>query len=421
MDASGRAKVLMIAPGCDGNDVGESWSCYQWVKGVSQYADVTLLTMARAGKERAAAELKGVNVVSWPELQCFGRFERFSSIAKPSYVKFYYEARRWIKGELARGRSWDIVHQVGPIALRYPCPAAGLGLKLVLGPMAGSLETPADFRGECKAMPWYVKLRVLDRLRLKFDPLLRKTFSDASLVLGVAPYVKDLVSGIGIRRFESMSETGVFQVLSHRVSKPQESEFRLLHVGRLVRTKGLRDAIRALGLLKRLHGDQFVFSLDVCGTGEDEQNCVSEAKTLGIHEYIKFHGKVKRADLGGLFQQADAFVFPSFREPSGNVVFEALQNGLPVITSDRGGPGYVVNERCGFRVPVESPEQYARALADAIKQLADSSDLRHRLSRGAHDRIRDVGLWSHKIPRLIQMYKEVSGVDFDAFDKRVCA
>ena len=54
----------MIAPGCDGNDVGESWSCYQWVKGVSQYADVTLLTMARASKERGAAELKGVNVVS---------------------------------------------------------------------------------------------------------------------------------------------------------------------------------------------------------------------------------------------------------------------------------------------------------------------------------------------------------------------
>ena len=46
-------------------------------------------------------------------------------------------------------------------------------------------------------------------LRLRRDPSLRRTYQQAGCVLGIAPYVRDRLAGVGLRRFEVMSETGL--------------------------------------------------------------------------------------------------------------------------------------------------------------------------------------------------------------------
>ncbi len=108
----------MIAPGCDGTDVGESWSCFQWAKGVSEHCDLTVLTLRRRSQTPLARQLPNARVVDWPDLPLVARFERFNSLLKPGYVKFYVQARHWLKQQLATGNRFDLVHQVGPIALR---------------------------------------------------------------------------------------------------------------------------------------------------------------------------------------------------------------------------------------------------------------------------------------------------------------
>ena len=45
-----------------------------------------------------------------------------------------------------------------------------------------------------------------------------------------------------------------------------------------------------------------------------------------------------RAEVEALYESHDLFCFPSFREPAGGVLYEAMRHGLPVITTDRGGP-----------------------------------------------------------------------------------
>mgnify|MGYP002261134761 CR=1 FL=1 len=81
-------------------------------------------------------------------------------------------------------------------------------------------------------------------------------------------------------------------------------------------------------------------------------------------------GRVPRQAVTGLYEAADVFLFPSFREPSGSAVFEALGHGLPVITVDRGGPGHVVTSQCGIKVPVNDPDQMANAIAAAIQEIS---------------------------------------------------
>ena len=106
-------------------------------------------------------------------------------------------------------------------------------------------------------------------------------------------------------------------------------------------------------------------------------------------------------------RDADIFVFPSFREAGGNVAFEAMGWGLPLIVSDIGGPGAAVDDSCGIRIHPERPEQYASDIAEAIVRLTRDPVLRRRLGDAARSRVTDVGLWDSKIDRIDALYRDL--------------
>ncbi len=408
-----RLRVAMLCSTCDGEDVGEAWSSYQWARGVAEHCDLTLLTYTKRGHRPASEQLLGVRVIEWGDAPLLGRFERFSSGAKPGWALLYPRARRWLRAARRRGERFDVVHQVSPLALRHACPAAGLGVPWVIGPLAGSLPTPSAFRREVGAGPWYTRLRALDRLRFRADPWLRRGYEGAAAVIGVAPYVADALGAMRLRRFELMAETGVpgLPPLPGPAERPLErtgddagDPLRLLSVGRIVRTKGLRDAIRALARLPEgLH-----VHLDALGDGEDRAACEREAAALGVADRVTFHGRRPRAEVDAFYRRADVFVFPSFREPSGNVVFESMSFALPVVTAAAGGPGHLVDETCGIAIPPRDPGQYAAGIADAIVRLARDPALRRRLGTAARRRIEAQALWPAKIRWMTRLYAEVA-------------
>jgi len=395
-------RVLALAPACDDTDVGEAWCAHQWVQGLAERHDVTLLTMHKRGRLPPSRQLRGVEVIEWADLPLVHHFERLNSMLKPGYLRYYSNARRWLRSSLASGRRFDVAHQFTPIALRYPSPAAGLGIPLVVGPLAGSLQTPSAFLPECGSAPWYTRLRRIDAVRLRRDPLLRRTFADARVVIGVAPYIRSLLADIPIRRFEVMSELGIHDLPAARDRQRPTGGLRLAHVGRVVRTKGLRDAVRAVGALRDVPG----ITLESAGDGEDLEACRREASALGVADRITFHGRIPRESVEDLYGRADAFIFPSFREPSGGVIFESLRRGLPVITTDLGGPAHVVDDSCGIRVPATTPEDLAQRLANAAAGLARNPERLRRLSDGAVARMQAIGLWPSKIEWLSDLYRD---------------
>jgi glycosyltransferase involved in cell wall biosynthesis len=344
-----------------------------------------------------------VEVIEWDEALASRQFSRLTSMLKPGYVAYYAAVRRWIADSLAHGRRFTIAQQFSPIALRYPSPLAEFPIPYVIGPLGGSLETPAGFSEECRSSAWYTQLRKLDRFRLRRDPLLRRTYARADAVLGVAPYVGDLLRHARPRRFEVMSELGVSALAPVRNRKTEGKRLNLVHVGRAVRTKGLRDSIRAIA---RLPADVQIH-LDVAGQGEELPICRAEARRLGVSERITFHGQISRGAVEQLYARGDLFLFPSFREPSGSVVFEALRHGLPVITTDRGGPGFVIDDTCGVTVPAIDPVQLAGDLATTITRIARDEALRARLGAGARERVARIGLWDSKIRWLLALYDEI--------------
>jgi glycosyltransferase involved in cell wall biosynthesis len=134
----------------------------------------------------------------------------------------------------------------------------------------------------------------------------------------------------------------------------------VLFVGRLVETKGARDAVEAW---RRSGVD---LPLVVAGTGPLRGELSSRAaRTPGLEVL----GWVERDRLSGLYRRARALLMPSrWQEPFGIVGLEALSFGVPVVAWESGGvsewhpgPGLV---RWG------DVEGLARALADAVNRRA---------------------------------------------------
>ena len=395
-------KVMMIAPACDGEDVGEAWVAFQWANLLSERLDLTLLTTYKRGHTPPARQLSGVRVIEWEEPAGVGRFERLNSLMQPGYVPFYIRARRWIRQRLAVGERFDIAHQVVPVAMRYPSPAASLGIPLVVGPVGGSLASPPGFAEEEGATPWWQKLRRFDAWRLTHDPLLRRTYESAACIVGVAPYVQEFLATLHICRLEIMSETAVHEVYEPIDRTGRNGTVRLLYVGRIIRTKGLRDVIHALHLVRDLD-----VTLDVVGDGNDREACEQLATQLGVDPRVTFHGKLPRDAVDVFYKRADVFVFPSYREPGGNVSLEAMAFSLPLVVCQRGGPGANADDTCAIRLAADTPAQLAVDCAAAIRTLVEDPDLRHRMGVAAREHAATTHLWPQRVERMAALYDEL--------------
>jgi glycosyltransferase involved in cell wall biosynthesis len=361
-----------------------------------------------------AAKLPHTRVLEWRDWKFCQRFPRFCSMAKPGYARFYMQARRWIRKSLQCGEHFDLAHQISPLAIRYPSPATGLGIPVIVGPVAGSLVSPPAFAREFTSLPWYVRLRSLDRWRFRYDPWLRATLTEARVVIGAAPYVQEILHDVPLQRFVAMSETGVTE-LPTIPRMPKCGQLKLLFVGRVIRSKGVRDAVRAMGKLRDLNH----LTLDVVGDGDDLSACKQESVALGIEKRIIFHGRVSRQKVDQFYAKADIFLFPSICEPSGNAVLEAMSYGLASIVADVGGPAFAVTDACGIRIRPINPEQYAIALADAVRSLAANLDQVSKMGQAARSRIADTFLWSRKVERLLHLYDQIlHDIIPDALDRK---
>ena len=90
-----------------------------------------------------------------------------------------------------------------------------------------------------------------------------------------------------------------------------------------------------------------------------------------------------RDDAQGLLKWFDIFVLPSLAEGISNTILEAMATGLPVVATDVGGNGELVEDgRTGRLIPRANP----KVLADEIVRYAGDTALRR--SHGAAGRVR---------------------------------
>ncbi len=149
----------------------------------------------------------------------------------------------------------------------------------------------------------------------------------------------------------------------------------LIYAGRVSREKGVDVLAEAFRQVIDAGTDAH---LVVAGDGP--YRAEMEASLHGLP--TTFLGFIPQEELAGVYASGDLFVFPSTTDTLGLVVLEAQAAGLPVIVSDRGGPGCAMDPgRTGVVFAADQPA----ALAEAIRDLLTDDARRAAMSTAARE------------------------------------
>jgi glycosyltransferase involved in cell wall biosynthesis len=308
-------------------------------------------------------------------------------------IYWYYALWQWgayrMARELTKNICFDCVHHVTFVGMRGPSFMGWLGLPFCLGPVSGGERVPATFRaGMSRAARWRETIRDVANRALHVDPVMRSSFRQADRILVATADSRELIPrtyrdkctvqlGVGLSR-EYLGWTG-------RKRGVPGATLGLLYAGRLVEWKGVDLALRVVRQLRE-HGQEV--HLTIVGDGPARTSLERLAAELGVEEHVRWVKWIPQDQLHEHYYKHDALLFPSLRDSGGMVVLEALAHGLPVVCTDRGGPGVIVTERCGRPVRTEgrTRDEVINELTAAVNELGHDRVLLKKLSAGARSR-----------------------------------
>lgn len=154
------------------------------------------------------------------------------------------------------------------------------------------------------------------------------------------------------------------------VSAPDKDHPRFLYVGRLAPEKGLLPLIHAFQQVQRKLPRA---TLTLVGSGPLLESLQNEVRRLDLRNVI-FGGSKGLDELVHDYAAATCLVLPSFSEPWGLVVNEALSCGCPVVVSDLCGcvPELVENQPTGLVIQPGDVNDIADKLLTAVDRFADT-------------------------------------------------
>jgi glycosyltransferase involved in cell wall biosynthesis len=142
-----------------------------------------------------------------------------------------------------------------------------------------------------------------------------------------------------------------------------------LFVGKLQRLKNVDGLLRAAATL---HARGLNFEVWIVGDGPERNKLENDHLDLVREGRVRFLGSWRPTTVGSLYEAADIFIMPSFRDYRSVAVLEALRFGTPVIDSmlDGNAGDLVLNEITGLIFDPYDPDGLRTAMERAIVEPA---------------------------------------------------
>jgi UDP-glucose:(heptosyl)LPS alpha-1,3-glucosyltransferase len=179
-------------------------------------------------------------------------------------------------------------------------------------------------------------------------------------------------------------------------------------VGHDFRRKGLRYAIEAVARTKDWKlvvvglgkAREYVELADLLGVGDEA------AAAKGVSPRVLFVGPTK--EMEKVYAASDALILPTFYDSFGLVVLEALSHGLPVVSTEFLGAGYLVKGH-DAGVIVGSPKDVA-GMAAALEGFPAAESVEGLALAGRARQASAGMLGGEYMDRMMEWYREVGGV-----------
>jgi len=311
-----------------------------------------------------------------------------------------------------KGINYDLIHShywmsgIAAESLKKDWDVPVLQMFHTLGKMKNRVaQSPDEMEGEYRIEGELQVMAMADRI------IAATQAEEAQLefLYGVKPNkITVIPPGVNISRFYPIPEDEAKEA----IGVPREDGV-LLFVGRIEALKGIDVLLHALALLKQ----QGIFAahphyLAIIGGDPDgsNQSLTSEmarikelCKELGIGDLVIFLGKRDQETLPYYYSAAEVLIMPSHYESFGLVALEAMACGTPVVASQIGGLGFLVQDGVtGYVVPDGDPLM----LSQKLSQLIQNPDLLNRLGNQAAEYALNYR-WENITQQILEVYHQL--------------
>lgn len=255
--------------------------------------------------------------------------------------------------------------------------AKGHGVPVLLW----SESTALDIRRKHYLVEWF---KQKFRKRCQAFVAAGKTSRDYLLTLGASSSSVFIApDAVDVHFFAAAAEKAHQQEREIRTRNNLPTRY-FLCVGRLIKEKGVYELLDAYAKL-----DASVRSrIGLVFVGEGPARKELERWAAAIQQgMIRFCGWVHREQIPEIYALADAFVFPTYSDPWGLVVNEAMACSLPIVASQVAGcvPDLVQDGWNGFAVQPRDVEGLVRSM----QLLFDDPESARRMGSRSFQRIQD--------------------------------
>jgi glycosyltransferase involved in cell wall biosynthesis len=317
-----------------------------------------------------------------------------------SRLQYMLQVRKLMRN-LRLSQRFDLVHQLNPVFTGVSLCLADSDLPLVLGTYVARWPVDPDALSVTRGWGAMVE-RSRDRIAaaqqrradalMLTTPAARNQLSDPE---AVQDRIHMIPHGIDAQLFSPLPGWDSSERLEVEQRQPS-----ILFLANVVKRKGIFTLLTAFPEVLR-HFPQC--QLRVAGGGPDLPEARHLATRLGCAHRVEFMGNQDRAHAPNLYRACSVYCLPSFGEPYGTTVVEAMGCARSLVVTDCGALPYLVHKGGGMRVPAGEPAALSTALITLLRNP------QARAAMGAYNRKQvDPGMsWNTVAQQLEGIYQTV--------------
>jgi glycosyltransferase involved in cell wall biosynthesis len=360
---------------------GAGWIVYNYLKGLTERGHTVHVAVPRV-------EMRG----SVPPGMHLHVIERKAGPAGFGRLAYMWAVRRLL-ARLSVSVHFDIAQQFTPVETGLSLGVLGMGIPLVLGPYSGFWPPDADGPPRRTSLSMRLKLGIRNGIAYVQQRQAR------ALVITCPAAVERI-------RSRDARDTQV-HVIGHGIDSegyaarerlPDEPS--ILFLANLEYRKGIFTLLEAFD---RVAATVPRCTLQIWGTGAEAAAVDRRIEQSAFKDRIHRRGHAPRELVSEIMRSHSVYCMPSHGEPFGMTLLEAMASGVPVVTTDCGGPPHILHEAGGRVVPMRDADRLARALVEIVS----NTELQRSMGIYNRRRIEEEFDWSRSLDRMESVYERV--------------
>ena len=213
--------------------------------------------------------------------------------------------------------------------------------------------------------------------------------------------------------YEGISEAFRMKNLQHGEHRNLQEAQRLLskykikkpfviYTGSLYPHKNVGRLIQSIKLLNMLLNKPSITLIISCARSVFWERLKKKVRELGAEKFVNLMGFVPDGDLVGLYQEAEAFVFPTLSEGFGLPGLEAMAAGLPAVCSNIPVLREIYGEAAEYFNPLDSQD-----MAEKIGKVIRDTRTRKTLIEKGLDQAKQYS-WKEMVQQTLKVYQDTA-------------